>query len=379
MNPTALLKDLVAIPSVNPGYAAPDRQLTGESRMVDYLEQWFKVQRIETERRHVAEGRENLLAHLSGKDNSRRVVLCSHTDTVQVEGMRISPFEPTLRDGRLYGRGSADDKGPLSAMMIALARQSARGTPACNLTLAATCGEEFNLLGARHLAASELTIDAIVVGEPTECKLIAMHKGVVRWKLSTTGIAVHGSQPQMGRNAIYQMAPIIGAIHDHALQLQRQPPHEWLATPTINIGIIRGGNAFNIVPDNCEIFIDRRLLPEEQIDHARSQLESALAGLEIEYELEQLIDYPPMSTDPDDPFIMRLRTVQTQLGIDPAPGGAHYGTDAGAFWGQHIPTPVIGPGSIAQAHTPDEFIELEQLERGVALYDALLQSLEADG
>lgn len=375
MHATALLKDLVAIPSVNPGYVAPDQQITGESRMVDYLQQWFKTQRIETERQLVADGRDNLLAHLSGKDTSRRVVLCSHTDTVQVEGMKIPPFEPAVRDGRLYGRGSADDKGPLSAMMIALARQAARGKPACNLALAATCGEEFNLLGARHLAASDLAIDAIVVGEPTECKLIAMHKGVVRWKLTTSGVAVHGAQPQLGRNAIYQMAPIIHAIEEHAQQLQRQPSHELLATPTINIGIIRGGQAFNIVPGNCEIFIDRRLLPEEPIEHARSQLESALATLPIDYELKQLIDYPPMTTNPDDPFITRLRAVQEELGIDPEPGGAHYGTDAGAFWGRNIPTPVIGPGSIAQAHTPDEFIELKQLEQGVAFYDALLLAL----
>src|SRR5262245_17744313 len=200
-----------------------------ETRLTEYLEQWFDGIGVPHWRQTVAPGRHNLLALYDQPQSRRRVLFDVHQDTVPVGGMTIPPFVPAIKDGRLYGRGSCDVKGSMSAMLTAFGRL-VREKPArsASVLLACTVDEEFTHLGASQLAASKHEADLAIVAEPTLLDVVVCHKGVLRWKIRTSGVACHSSRPELGRNAIYHMAKVIQALEDYGSVLRDKMPHEVL-------------------------------------------------------------------------------------------------------------------------------------------------------
>jgi acetylornithine deacetylase len=298
-----------------------------------------------------------VLARLPGLDSSRRIVLEAHTDTVSVKGMTIPPFEPVIRDGKMYGRGSCDTKAGLATMMHALASLKEDGiTPPCEVLLAAAVDEEYSYRGVVRLCEG-LKADAAIVAEPTELRAVIATKGVLRCRIVVHGRSAHSSKPHLGVNAITHMARVIAAIEaDNERMASVQ--HPLVGCGTCNVGVITGGVQVNFVPDRCAIEIDRRLLPGERasdaVAHYRQLLQS-LDGITAEVEEPLLLVDEALDTPADAAVVQTATRVLNDMGLNAAPCGVPF--RAG------IPSIVFGPGSIDRAHTADEYIELDQVER----------------
>jgi acetylornithine deacetylase len=304
-----------------------------------------------------------------------------HQDTVPVDGMTVEPFTPTIADGRLYGRGACDVKGGMAAMLAAISRLVAERPPGMpTVVLACTVNEEYGFSGAAAIrdlclsGKSEMIPrcpDAAVIAEPTSLDVVVAHKGVVRWRCITAGRAVHASCPEAGDNAIYKMARVLTALERYQRDIvPRLAAHPQCGSATISVGMIHGGISVNIVPDRCTIDIDRRLPAGENAEDARRHLADYLRQCpELDFPVEHEPSYmhgPPLSDDRNGRIACRLSALARAVGGRSQHTGAPYATDAG-FIGQAVPCVVFGPGSIAQAHTKDEWIALDQLQQAAEI------------
>lgn len=355
------LADLVRINSVNSSYEGGP----GEAEIAEYVRRFFEQRGIEVWEQEVFPGRPNVLARLPGLDSTRRIVLEAHTDTVSVKGMTIPPFEPVIRDGKMYGRGSCDTKAGLATMMHALASLKEDGiTPPCEVLLAAAVDEEFSYRGVVRLCEG-LKADAAIVAEPTELRAVIATKGVLRCRIVVHGRSAHSSKPHLGVNAITHMARVIAAIEaDNERMAGVQ--HPLVGCGTCNVGVITGGVQVNFVPDRCAIEIDRRLLPGERasdaVAHYRQLLQS-LEGISAEVEEPLLLVDEALDTPADAAVVQTATRVLNDMGLNAEACGVPFGCDASKLSRAGIPSIVFGPGSIDRAHTADEYIELDQVER----------------
>lgn len=368
---TKLTSDLIAIPSVNPQDETMNEPPYGETAMADYVFNWLRQHGLDVQADAVEPDRSNILAVAEGAQTDQTLLVCAHMDTVDVQDMTIDPFTPTIADGRLYGRGSSDDKGPLAALMIAFRDRVRKGNLPCNLAFLASCGEEYNLLGARHCARTmgrQLT--AAIMAEPTDHKVVVAHKGVIRVSLTCSGKSAHSSTPQLGENAVYRMARVLLAIESFGQNLAARPPHPQLNTETLSATIVQGGRQINVIPDRCETRIDWRLLPGRTPEQCKSELADYLKTNlpAIPVTLETINQYESMETDASAPIVANLLHAAGKVTASPEAIVVGYATDASAFSHLNIPTPVFGPGHAAQAHTQDEFIDIAELEKGLAAY-----------
>lgn len=365
-----LLTTLVGIPSVNPMGEDERESPFLETELTAFLEDWLRSLDVEVERQRVFPGRDNLYATYRAPSPERHLLLEVHQDTVPVKGMTIEPFAATVENGRLHGRGACDNKGPMTAMLLALARL-ARERPgrSDNVTLALTVDEEWTFRGASALVESGRTYDMALVAEPTELDIVVAHKGVVRWTVHSTGIACHSSTPNEGVNAIYRMAHVIRVIESHASELAGRGDHPLLGPSTISVGKIHGGIAANIVPDACWIEVDRRLLPGETPSGAMNEAARAVASVGPNVTFSSpIVELPALDDRQAEPVERRLAAALTRHGRTPRRKGVAFGTDASVYARAGIPSVVFGPGSIAQAHTKDEWIDLEQLDVAIGVY-----------
>jgi acetylornithine deacetylase/succinyl-diaminopimelate desuccinylase family protein len=371
---TRLLSDLVSISSVN----TMGRALSGpgifEAGMSDYLERFFRDLGVPCERQTIAPGRDNLLARYAAPQARRLLVFDAHQDTVPTDGMTIDPFQPVIEGDRLYGRGSCDIKGGMAAMLTAFARLvRERPGGSASVIMACTVDEEFTHKGSSRLAESRLGADLAIVAEPTKLDIVNSHKGAVRWKIRTHGVACHSSQPHLGRNAIYRMAQVVSALAEHARELAGSPQDPVLGPPSLSVGRIEGGQSVNVVPDWCEIEIDRRVIPgETPLDCPKRALEfvrTQLGGLEGVESLPPWINLPALSWQGSDEWIKLIQgEVARVTGRTPAVTGVPYGTDAGPLGASGLPCLVFGPGDIAQAHTKDEWVDLTEVRTAADIY-----------
>ncbi len=373
------LRDLIAIPSVNPMRPCPGEAV--ERDVADYIESVLRRAGIDCERQKVFEGRENVVGVIHASGGAARgggLMFNSHMDTVPVANMAIDPFDPVVRDGRVYGRGACDAKGPIAAMLAAVtAYAESRERPA-TVVFAAMADEEFAFSGAWKLIEREWPVSACVVGEPTRLALIVAHKGVARWHVRVKGRSAHGATPQLGRSAIYDGARVCLGLEAHARELASRTPHALLGAPSLNVGRVAGGQSVNVVPDLCEFEVERRLLPGEDGRAAVRDCEAsvrALAGEGVELEFEEPYLVDPALDTPETATVARAvrRAHLEEFGADCEVTGAHYGTDGSKLAGVGIETVVCGPGDIAHAHTKDEYIEVEQVERAVRLYTRVIE------
>jgi acetylornithine deacetylase ArgE len=361
-----LLRDLVALPSVNPMGRDLPAALIHEHRVTAYLEGFFRDLGVPYERQTVAPGRDNIVARCELSGARRTLLFEAHQDTVPVDGMTIDPFGARIEGNRLYGRGACDIKGGMAAMLTALARL-AREKPrgAANLVMACTVDEEHTFLGVQELVKRGVKADFAVVAEPTQLNIVHAHKGVARWKLWTMGRSCHSSSPEQGVNAIYRMGRVLTAIAEFAEQLRASRSDPLLGPPTISVGRIEGGVSVNTVPDRCQIEIDRRIIPGEKPTATPGQLAEFLqqAQLGFAVEMSELwINAPALDPRGSEDLVQLLGQAINQVRgshrVHPVP----YGTDASSIAEAGIPAVVFGPGDIAQAHTRDEWLDLQQLE-----------------
>ncbi len=369
-----LLAELIALPSVNPAFTEVARALTGEQRVAEFLAATGAKAGLDVELRKVKPGRPNLLAVLSPTGEVRqRILLAPHLDTVNPAS--DPQLVPTLRNGRLYGRGACDTKGSAAAMFTAvceLARAKARPQHT-EIVFAGLIDEEHAQNGSRALAASGFTADLAIVGEPTRLQVVTAHKGSIWLRVETRGRSAHGATPHLGRNAVHTMARVVDFIQTtYAVQLKRRL-HPLLGHATASVGRIGGGGQPNIVPDHCHIEVDRRTLPGETEAGVCRELASELRKLGLAAKVRgiKVSPCPPLETDARLPLIRAFLRSAGQR----HPVGVHYFCDAAVLAEAGIPSVVFGPGDIAQAHTADEWISLAQLERGKEMLGRFLKSL----
>lgn len=377
MDVVDLTRQLVSIPSVNPTSQAQPTAECGEAAMaaaICDLLQTMQATNIDTWDTYP--GRPSVSGYFDF-GASDTLIFDTHLDTVPVAGMTVDPFAAELRDGRIYGRGSCDMKGPMAAMLCAISQVIEAGTkPRFNVLFAATADEESGFGGVKSfLARLDATryapLFGAVVAEPTDLKPVAAHKGTCRWIIGTAGVAAHSSTPHLGKNAIYKMAPIITALEQYAARLATHPPHARLGAPSLSVGTITGGSAVNIVPDFCQLQIDRRLVPGETPESATEELATELAQFDVTIS-DPMVAAPPMETSDGSPLVAAALDASRAAGEPTQVDYANYCTNAACYGPLRIPVVVYGPGSIAQAHTKDEWIATNALTAGVVAYQTLI-------
>lgn len=370
---TRLLRDLVSRPSVNPMGRALQGPNIYEHHVTAYLEDFFRSLGVAYERQTVAPQRDNILAWTDAPASAMTLIFEAHQDTVPTDNMTIDPFAARIEDGRLYGRGACDIKGGMAAMLSAFARV-AREKPAgaARVVMACTVDEEFTFLGAQRLVQSDprgrfANLAGAVVAEPTQLNIVDTHKGAVRWDLTTTGRSCHSSRPELGVNAVYRMAVLLPMIERYAEELRGSRRDPRLGPPTLSVGRIEGGTSVNTVPDQCRIEIDRRLLPGEKSQAALEHLHEYLRqhvdpSVAFAFSAPWL-SAPALSADGSAELVARLGSAINAVVGTHQVLAVPYGTDAAPLAESGIPAVVFGPGDISRAHTCDEWVPLDEVER----------------
>ena len=363
MDALRLLFDLIAIDSVNPSLVPG---AAGERAIADRLAACLRRAGFDVECREAAPGRPNVVAVADGAGPGPTRLLCGHTDTVGVEGMR-APFDPVLRDGRVYGRGAQDMKGGLAAMVAAAdswLRAGRRG--AGRVVVACVADEEYASLGAEAVARA-WPADAAVVPEPTDLAIGVAHKGFSCVRVTTLGRAAHGSRPDEGRDAVMHMGRVLARLEALDRSLQGRGTHPRLGRRSLHAGRIEGGTGLSVYPARCTLDVERRTLPGEPVDvalHELREILSALASSDPGFSagVELLLARPGYETSTRAPLPQALARAAAAEGVDPVFTGTSFWTDAALLAGAGVPAVLFGPRG-GGLHGAEEYVLAEDVVR----------------
>ncbi len=384
MNPESsvdMLARLVAFPTVSRDSNLP---------LIDWVETYLESFGARCRRTWNAQGtKANLIAAI-GPDAPGGVVLSGHTDVVPIDGQdwHTDPFSLTERDGLLYGRGTCDMKG-FSAVFLSRLPTLDIAAMDKPLYLALSYDEEVGCLGIARMVEDAFQHftkpDYAIIGEPTTMQVVRAHKAINAFRTVVTGQAAHSSQPHRGAGAIFAAARIIEHL-DKIGRTRRASPDESGCEPpwtTVQVGIIEGGTAVNILPSHCEFLWEYRSMPEEDPDLIINTLqafidEQVLPDLQefapnASIETTRIAQVPPLIAESD---AKAERWVRTLSGVrEGGTGAVSFATEGGTFQLAGISTIVCGPGSIDQAHQPNEFIDPAELTRCEAMVDDVFRYL----
>jgi acetylornithine deacetylase/succinyl-diaminopimelate desuccinylase family protein len=363
----SLLRDLVAIDSVNPSLVAG---AAGEKVIAEAIADRLKRIGLDVHVQQVAPDRPNVIAVLDGRQPGRSLMFCGHIDTVGVEGMS-APFDPQQRDGRLYGRGSQDMKGGVAAMIDAARLAAESAFRKGRLIVAAVVDEEYASVGADALVR-EWKADAAVVTEPTDLQIAVGHKGFAWVHVETRGRAAHGSRPTDGRDAIFRMGRVLQRLEALDRTLQSRPPHRLLGTASLHASLIDGGRELSSYPDRCRLQMERRTLPGETDSHVADEVTAILNALraedpEFEASSRFMFGRPPYELGPDHALPTALAGSAAKCGSTATIVGMSFWTDAAVLGGAGIPSVLFGPGG-GGLHSLEEYVNVADV---VTCRDAL--------
>lgn len=376
----SLLQAMIGFDTVNAHISGRPK---AEYELSCFMEAQAAALGFATRRLPVGESGFNLLIACRVNPQAPWLLFESHLDTVSVEGMTIEPFVGRIDAGRISGRGSCDTKGSGAAMLWALHQYAAASNKSNNIAIVYTLDEEVGKNGVRRLVEHDLPAlgfrpAGVIVGEPTRLLPVVAHNGVVRWSIRTRGLAAHSADPSQGRSAISAMVRVIQALESRYVT-SLTATHPLTGKAQCSVNVIHGGVQINIIPESCEIRVDRRVVPGEDPESVLPAVERLLDGLRREDPLlvvtqEPLFIDPPLDPTGAERFIGFVQAVLNEMKLPAAACGVGYATDASNFANAGIPAVVLGPGDIAQAHTCDEWLELSQLHRAVDVYLNLMRS-----
>ena len=365
-----LLKDLVRIDSVNPSLV---QGAAGEEEISDYIEDWMLSLGLETERYDVEPGRPNVVGLLKGSGDGKTLLLNGHTDTVGVDYMEIDPFDPVVKESRLYGRGSFDMKGGLAASMSAVKSVVESGDELKgDVILAAVCDEEYASIGTERLM-EDTRADAAIIGEFTAENIQIAHKGFAWIDLETRGLAAHGSAYKVGVDAIAKMGYALIGLE--ALQkILEETEHPLVGPASVHASIIEGGRELSTYPDRCLLKIERRLIPGEDRVDVDQELMDMLASIsegdpKFAASYEITFYRAPMEIDKNEEICQVLREGAREL-TDQTPdwiGGSGW-MDTQIIWSKGIPAVAHGPYGEG-AHAKEEWVDLESVYRVAQVHE----------
>ncbi|HEX6957426.1 MAG TPA: acetylornithine deacetylase [Ferrovibrio sp.] len=377
----AMVRQLIEMPTVS-----RDSNL----ELIHWIRDHLKSLGVESKLVHDATGKKANLYATLGPQDKPGVMLSGHTDVVPIDGQEwdTDPFKLTEKDGKLYGRGTSDMKS-FVAVALSYAPKFLAQTLDTPIHYAFTYDEEVGCLGAKRLI--EILRDmpvlpkACIVGEPTEMQVIGQHKGKKSWRVDVRGFECHSSLIHLGANAVEAAAELIAFIKQLARKKRDNGPFDNEFAPaytSLHTGTVHGGTALNIVPKDCSFLWEIRYLPQDDVDalyaeveaYARTKLEPELKAIDpaCGFTFTQISEFPGLATE-DGAGVVELAKALT---------GANrirkvsFGTEAGLFSELGIPTVVCGPGSIEQAHKPNEFIALEQIGLCEAFMGRLLERVK---
>lgn len=358
--------------------------------LIEYVRGFLKDHGIEATLLHNEDGKKANLFATIGPEVDGGIVLSGHTDVVPVEGQAwdTDPFSVAEKDGRLYGRGTSDMKS-FSAIALAKIPELAKMELAQPIHLALSYDEEVGCVGVQSLiemlAGHKVRPRAVIVGEPTDMKVVNTHKGIRSYRTEIKGLEAHSSQQHMGVSAIVIAARLIGLLEEIAAEMRERGDASGQFDPgytTTQIGTIEGGTAVNIIPKDCNFGWEYRCLPdqdEEEILNRFNAFADTLVAEMIKMSPDcsiitsQIARAPGLRIDVGS----EAETLALALAQQNDTFAVSYGTEAGLFQDIDIPTVVCGPGSIDQAHRPNEFIELEQIALCEAFMDRLFDVVRA--
>jgi succinyl-diaminopimelate desuccinylase len=362
----SLTQKLVSFNTVNPP--------GNEQEIARYVGNLLADNEFAIDYHQLATNRLTLIAEKGLSGERPPIVLTGHFDTVPL-GEKFwteDPFSGTIKDGKLYGRGTSDMKAGVAAMIVASIQVFQESAPKGGVRLIFTAGEEPGCHGAKHLADTNYNMgqaSAIIVGEPTSNIPAIGHKGALYLKVSASGKTAHSSMPELGDNAIYKVARAITKIENFNFQVEKDNLHGF---PTINVGLISGGKNLNSVPDHAGFTIDIR--STRKVKH--SDLLLRLSGeLGEGISIETLVDLPSVSSSETSPFVQLVYAV---CGIDPENvtirKSLPYMTDGAVLQQLYngIPTIILGPGQAEMAHKTDEFCYTAKIEEAVEIYKNII-------
>jgi acetylornithine deacetylase/succinyl-diaminopimelate desuccinylase-like protein len=359
----AWLSRLVKIPSVSPSQAANETAIAGENRMATALSNWFRQFGGDVYTDEVFPERPNVYAIWWGTGDKWRAIDV-HTDTVGVTQMTEPPFSGTIEQGKVRGRGAADTKATLGVVLAILEKMHRHKVKLdFNLLVIATADEETGMAGAKAFARwiqnQNISLDELLVAEPTLCQPMIGHKGDCLICFDIQGKAAHSSVPEQGENAITAAGRLITALDAEHQRLQKLPALPPLGHAKLTVSQVEGGNGLNTVPDHCRVWADRRTLPGEDFDQIRQHFTLlAEEHCRLPVTINALEPFNPFLQSPDTAWVQHLAAF---TGL--APSIVPYCTNAANYAGLAREIVVLGPGSIDQAHGAKEWIEISELER----------------
>lgn len=366
-----MIARLIETPSIS--CARPELDMSNEG-VIDLLANWCESAGFSINKQNVSTGKYNLIATIG--QGSDGLILSGHTDTVPCneEHWNSDPFKMNERDNRLFGLGSCDMK---SFIALAISASQAFTTDQYKkpLTIIATADEETTMSGARLLAKNGNRLGKYcVIGEPTDMRPVREHKGIIMESVRFIGSSGHSSNPDLGNNAMEAMHDFIGRLmlYRKNLKHRHNNPAFEISYPTLNLGHIHGGDNANRICGECELHIDFRFLPGMKLEDMRYQIREIAQSVAIKRELN--VDFealfmgiPAMQTDSSSEINQYLELLSQHKGQSVA-----FGTEAPFYNDMGCETVVFGPGSINQAHQPDEFLPVEQIQPTIKMLQNLI-------
>jgi len=357
-----------------------------ENKMVEYIKEFLlkeDIKNIEVE--YIQENRPNLTAFIKGSGEGESLMLNGHLDTVPPYNMIVPAFEPIISNGKISGRGAVDMKGSLAAMLLAIALIKRSGIKLKgDLIFSGVIDQEQRSIGSVGLVEKNLKVDYAVIGEPTNLKICNAHKGMEWIKIIVKGKSAHGSTPEKGINPIYHACRIANEIELLNKELETRE-NDIMGNPTVNVGVIAGGNDPNIVPSVSYIEVDRRYTDEENQERIYEEIKRILIRLNAAYpgyqtEIVSMDDRIcplkniPLSVPKDSKIVSALvRSFKNVNDIEPEITSFRGWSDAALFKSElDIPSIVFGPGLPEQCHAADESLSIEELKNAVKIYLALI-------
>ncbi len=357
---SGLLGQLVSIDSVNPDLVPG---ASGERDVASFVASWLRGRGLEVHVEEALYGRPNVVAVARGSGGGRALMLNAHMDTVGVSGME-HPFDPLVRDGRMYGRGSLDTKSALAAYMLAAARAADAGLRG-DVILTAVIDEEYASAGTDALV-KKWRADGAIVGEPTNLGIVIAHKGFAWFEFETYGTAAHGSRPDLGVDAIVKMGKVLQAIERMEGRLAHAQPHPLLGTGSVHASIIKGGQEFSSYPSFCRLSVERRTLPGEAAETVEDEMRGILDAIAatdpaFKASVRTRLARGALEVPADAPLVQALARQLAQVtGRPPAFAGMAGWMDSALLAEAGIPSVIFGPAGEG-LHADVEWVDLESL------------------
>ncbi len=369
----ALTRALVATDSRNPSLA-PDApgEAPAAALLAETLREWgFEVDLLEA-----LPGRPNVIARIGGGDGGRSLLLNGHLDTVGVEGMTHDPFAPDERDGRLYGRGSADMKSGVAAMCAAAVRANQSGLGG-EVIIAAVVDEEFGSAGTKAILQAGVTAHAAIVTEPTRLAICPAHRGFAWLDVIVQGRAAHGSRYDIGVDAVTLAAHVLAELDRYQRETLVTRTHPLLGHASLHAGTITGGTGISTYPERCEFSVERRTLPGEKGEAFEAEVRAAIDRVcarhpELDAEIRPGLVQAPNSVPLDAPIVAALVAAAQSVKVSAPIEGLSCWTDAALLTAAGIPAICFGPGDIALAHAAEEFVPVQEIAKATDVLTALI-------